>query len=192
MSSRGLPEKPSNPSDVVLCVCTLLILLIWGGVAAYTVHPILPANALELPFEERSAFLHLLPQGWSFFTLNPRLPRLTSFTRTSDGGWTRSVQHAWYKISALGFSRKTRLRDIEGNFIIRALVDAPWRDCAGSIEHCLSETESVGAVDNVLLKPHLCGDIGFVNQPPVPWAWSQSSRQVAMPFKVLRVRVVCH
>ena len=62
-------------SDKTIGIYVLALLFFWTTVFAYAVHPVLPANPIDLPLEEKSPLVHFLPQGWAFFTRDPSMQR---------------------------------------------------------------------------------------------------------------------
>jgi antimicrobial peptide system SdpA family protein len=193
------PGPPSGPNadtghGVAVGLLAVALLLLWSAVIAYTVHPILPENALQLPFEDRDVLVKLLPQGWAFFTIDPRLPQVRAYVRRATGGWQgdRGAYCAhWYQCPFLGFSRAGSLPAIEVNLIVDGVRDPLWQACRGPPPSCLETTPSRANVTDRLSRATLCGDVGIVRQEPVPWAWSGSDREVIMPSHVLRVMVGC-
>lgn len=164
----------------------------WAVIFLYTAHPVLPDNAIQLPFEQGSPFPRLLPQGWSFFTLDPRSLRTYAYEKDAGVGWIAKPNTPWYGNRFLGFSRAPKLLGVETALLVEALDHPDWTPCDGAAEQCLEASRAAGPVENILQDPKLCGDIGIVKQPPVPWAWSHAQEKVVMPSQILRMSVKCH
>lgn len=176
--------------DQRVSVYTAAIWAVWSVVFVYTIHPILPDNAIQIPYEDKSPLIHLVPQGWGFFTLNPRSPHTYVFTH-NQGEWELHPENPWYGSSFLGFSREPKLLLAEAGLILDSLPDSAWAECKGRPETCLGAQPALGPIHDIFLHPTLCGDIGIVRQPAVPWAWSHARKPVVMPSQVLRVSVLC-
>lgn len=170
----------------------VILLVFWVTVTAYTVHPVLPANPIQLPAEEKSPFLHLLPQGWAFFTRDPRLADISPFVKTSDGLWhpARSTSRLWPHPP--NFSRRWKLPGVEVGIILGDLIDPPWHACQGPPNSCLENAPSGGTADNSFSHATLCGDVGLVRQALIPWAWREAAQETVMPSDVLRLQISCH
>jgi hypothetical protein len=72
------------------------------------------------------------------------------------------------------------------------LVDIPdsvWSDCTGPPTGCLSGRPAGPVIANSSPRRDVCGDIGFISQEVVPWAWRDMP--TVMPSKVARVTVTC-
>lgn len=65
--------------------CTLMATF-WGVLALYALHSMFPFNAVVLPFEGELLMHSLTPEGWAFFTRNPREAQVSAYIRT-DGAW---------------------------------------------------------------------------------------------------------
>jgi antimicrobial peptide system SdpA family protein len=101
-----------------------------------------------------------------------------------------SRAHGWPHL--LTFSRRSKLSGVEIGLLLSSLAEPNWQTCRGSPEGCLEGAPARGSIENALPSPTLCGEVGIVAQPPVPWAWSRSSGRTVMPSQVLRLEVVCH
>jgi antimicrobial peptide system SdpA family protein len=171
----------------------LVLFLVGVAIFSYAVHAPMPANAVSLPGERsmKLSIQQLLPQGWAFFTRNPREPDLLLFTLDRDGQWRDAMRppHAEPR-NAFGFARASRTQGVEAGVLISRLTDQRWQECRILPVDCLRRAPTV-TVANPTPKPTVCGDIGLVSQPPVPWAWSRSGRTVTMPSTVIRLVVSC-
>ena len=185
------PQNSAKRSDKRLGFYALCLLVFWLAVFVYTVHPALPANAIELPFEEKDPMGHLLPQGWAFFTRDPRTMDLSAVVRDSDGTWRAAASgRNWPHF--LNFSRSWKLPGVEIGVVLSELTEPQWQKCEELPSVCLEKATSSGAVANKLSTRTLCGDVGIVRQEPVPWAWRESMDQTVMPSEVLRLQVNCN
>lgn len=192
-SQRAESVTPaSGISDRRLGVYVLLLLIFWVTVVAYTVHPVLPDNPIALPFEEKSPFIPLLPQGWGFFTRDPKSLDLAAFVKMSDGSWQPAPMPKRLWPHPPGFSRGWKLHGIEVGIIFTSLADPQWEHCQERPSACLAKAPLATTVENLLSNPTLCGEIGLVRQPPIPWAWREAANETVMPSEVLRLQVVCH
>ncbi len=90
----GRPRTIPRPSAITpgavrqLGVVVIALAMAWSVLILYAVHVELPVNALDLPFESslKPPLQALVPQGWGFFTRDPREPRLLPFRREA-GVW---------------------------------------------------------------------------------------------------------
>src|SRR5438270_566632 len=61
----------------------------WATAGLYVVHAQIPRNVLELPLERvlKPAIPFFAPEGWAFFTRDPREPHLLPYRHGTDGMW---------------------------------------------------------------------------------------------------------
>lgn len=156
------------------------LVLAWVVPITYTLRFYLPYNASVLS-RSTPSFLLLVPEGWGFFTRDPREEDFFTYRRDESGAW--EVISQW----AFGFSRRGRILAREAVSIVEQVEIQI--DCRGDHVSCLDGIDAEAMIDTTYRDPGLCGDIGFVWQDPVPWAWAKSA--VVMPSRVGRVEVSC-
>lgn len=149
-------------------------------------------NALDVPAPEHQRVLRrLTPQKWSFFTREPQEEDIAVW-RPSGAGWSIATPGSNSEPRhAFGFDRVARAVNTEKGLLLLSLPGSAFEDCEGEIDGCLDDLTAVTELDNPAPVAHLCGDLAFVRQAPVPWAWARSRPDVAMPAAVARVRVTC-
>lgn len=185
---RGQPT--ASVSDTTVGMYVIVMCVVWATVAAYTVHPVLPANPIELPFEERSPFLQLLTQGWGFFTRDPKSLELQAFVRSVDGFWQPASKRRFWPYVP-NFSRRWKLPGIEVGLLLQELTEPRWQQCREAPAACLGQAPVSARVGNTVALPRNCGQVAIVRQPPIPWVWSRAAETIIMPSEVLRVDVSC-
>jgi len=191
MSEQGEHvNETTKLSDKRLGIYALILLFFWLVVAVFTVHPILPANPIEIPFEEKSPLVNFLPQGWAFFTRDPKSLDLAAFVKNS-GDWQPAPPTKRFWPHLLNFSRRWKIPGIEMGLLLNDLPDPQWQACRELPIDCLKRAPLAGTVENPLPQPSLCGEVGLIHQEPVPWAWREASEETVMPSEVLRLQVSC-
>ncbi len=180
-------------SPIVLGMITVSLTIIWIVIIAYVAHTSLPANPIELPFENERVVRILAPEGWAFFTRSPREPRRLLFTK-SDGEWVSALQSPISQPKNLfGLDRSPRTQGVELGLLLQSINNGAWHKCNGGVSPraCLAKIEITGAVRNETPLSTLCGTVGIALQKPVPWAWRQSIDQIVMPSNVVKLNVSC-
>jgi len=159
----------------------VLLAIAWSIPISFALRFGLPVNATTL--DTKTPWLvMLLPEGWGFFTRDPREPDVFAYFRSETGMW--QLHRQWN----LGFDRSGRTTSIESGALFRQIEDA-LADCRDAHTACLEAVVSVRVLESPHISSRLCGDIGFVVQEPTPWAWA--SAKVMMPSRVARIRVRC-
>jgi antimicrobial peptide system SdpA family protein len=189
-----LTPSGSNPAQETRKVGAALLALCLGGAAlvVYTVHGSLPHNALALPGETALSTAVWAPEGWKFFTRNPREEQTHLYVRNAAGMWNDAdVGPNGSSRNLFGLSRQGRAQPLEYGALLKDLPKEAWRDCDGSPEQCLEHALVAKTLSNTSVTKTLCGTVGIVRQKPVPWAWAKSKRPVVMPSRVVRLEVSC-
>lgn len=165
-----------------------LTALSFGYFFIVSIHSTMPTNVISpLPLEESLNVKRSFPQGWGFYSKNPKEPAF-SVINIEKG----EVGPKWpnnRSVNLFGLKRYGRSQGIEAGAINQNILESPWRKCEKEMIICMKESEVVQEIENPLSSPTLCGDIGFGYQEQVPWSWSKS--KILMPSKIARVRVLC-
>jgi antimicrobial peptide system SdpA family protein len=161
-----------------------------GVFAAYVLHSALPANPIELPFERSAHVRDWFPEGWAFFTAPAQHDMRLPFKREGSQWISANAGPNARASNAYGMRRGARLQNLEIEILSEQAQESSWTQCDAANASCFDGATTV-AVENPTRHPTLCGDVAIVVQKPVPWAWSQMKRPVAMPAKVLRLEVKC-
>lgn len=165
------------------------VVAFWSVIVAYVLHAVIPSNPIRLPKEDLIAAKVWAPQGWAFFTRNPKGPVLKAFA-LKQGSW-RLIQlpRNGSGENLLGFSRRARALGIELGLVTSFVHESEWFDCETDPADCLAQISRSKKVKNRVSEPRLCGEIGIVFQEPLPWAWA--AKEITMPSKISRLSVRC-
>lgn len=168
---------------------TVLIVLLWSILIGSVMLAALPRNPISLPYVPKLLIKTFVPQGWSFFTRNPRENLIYIYKRTGDT-WAQSsdVINGSAK-NYFGASRKARAMGSEYALLF-SLAGVKWDSCATGKLSCVEESKKL-IVRNKLTAPQLCGEFLFVSRSPVPWAWSAHAAEIELPFQYVLVDFVC-
>lgn len=174
-------------------MASLLIIGFWVVISAYAIHVELPATAVDLPFESqlKLPIKMILPEGWEFFTKNPRDADPVAYRQLRPGVWglVRPELSGGAEY-AFGFNRRPRAMRLEAGLFVVTIPPAWWRPCSASPNSCLSVAPEHRGFRNRVRNPTLCGAVGFIEAPPVPWAWALAGN-VTMPSRVVRLWIQC-
>lgn len=171
----------------------IMMVIVAAMLAVYAIPSALPFNPAKLPLRKDLQPQLWMPEGWKFFTRDPREERLYIMRR--DGDHWRSAEFGPNSRAAnlFGLRRRSRAQGIEAALILERLPKSHWHDCKESPLVALSQAAVTDTVVNISPSPTFCGDIGIYMQAPVPWAWAKSAmrKEVVMPSRVTRVYVKC-
>jgi antimicrobial peptide system SdpA family protein len=170
----------------------ILVGAFWSLVALYALHPALSFNPLHLPFETNLRMQRWTPEGWKFFTRNPREDHALLLGRDEDGTWRRlSLGPNFTLRNYLGFGRLPRAQGIELGLLMHNVPKGNFVACSDAPEKCLDSIEHSVDLVNHSPEPTLCGTVGFIMQKQVPWAWALLPLKSPMASRVMRLEVKC-
>jgi len=151
-------------------------------------------SPLRADFTTRRGMIAFFPQGWAFFTRDPR----EAVDRAYRPG-PPLVPLLYANTSPrnlFGFGRGARTLNVELAALLHELPAAAWQPCDAPLQRCVEAGAWAGtggsvAIVNRATEPRICGDVVVERQPPVPWAWGRSIDETHMPSKVARLEVRC-
>lgn len=152
----------------------------------------LPFNAADLrrPVHRRGVEF-ALPQGWAFFTRDPREARRFAYQKKADH-WVMALMLPHSRAGNMfGLNRQGRAHAGEMERIMGLVGPNQWTACRGTVAACADSTGRPQRVDNPTSHPTLCGELLLMERPPVPWAWSAAAATTIMPGRVALVFVAC-
>jgi antimicrobial peptide system SdpA family protein len=175
----------------ILGTAALGLLIAAACLAAYAIHGSLPHNPIDLPFEEQLSTRAWAPEGWKFFTRNPREERPVLFVQRS-GRWRRAETGPASRPRYLfGLDRAGRVQGLELGLIFEQIPRGAWRECDENPLACISSSAAAIPITNRSPKPTLCGSAGLALQKPIPWSWLELPRPVVMPSRIVRLEIRC-
>jgi antimicrobial peptide system SdpA family protein len=157
--------------------------------ALWAVHAAMPPNAVQLPLESSRTMQTLLPEGWAFFTADPTAVYPQAYELSPAGRWTYTGGSLAVSGDAFGLDRSRRAQGTEMALLLQGVSAGDWHNCTGGPTTCLSAWPVTAHVVNTSTLQNLCGDVGFVEQQMLPWAWRGTG--TVMPSQVVRVEVRC-
>ncbi|GGO21744.1 SdpA family antimicrobial peptide system protein [Micromonospora parathelypteridis] len=150
----------------------------------YLTRAVLPVAAMPAP-PGRSVARALVPEGWAFFTRDPRRPSPVAYAADRDGRWRLASGGSR---GPAGLDKRDRARSAEISLLTRRLHGSAWTECDGEPSTCLAAAPAT-AVANTATVRTLCGDTGIVLQEVLPWAWNDLP--TVLPSRVARLTVTC-
>ncbi|ATY84484.1 SdpA family antimicrobial peptide system protein [Kyrpidia spormannii] len=161
---------------------------LWVYVFMLGIHRGLPFSVVpDLPLEPRLFVEQWFPQGWGFYSKNPR-DSYFYVVRMPDHqlpvGWPNNSLS-----NIFGISRFGRAQGIEAGLIASEIPNSAYVFTNVNPLWKLDELKPELVIKNPSPSPTILGDIGIIYQPPVPWAWTKEADKIIMPSRVARVIV---
>jgi antimicrobial peptide system SdpA family protein len=175
-----------------LALYAVLVGFSWFVLFCYSIQAALPFDPIELPMAKNLEFRAFMPQGWKFFTRNPREEQIHLFAKNQDGDWlSASIGTNADPVTYFGLSRTVRTRGIEIGLITRSVKSPQWLPCKEELSACFEKAPIAAVVNNNSPNPSVCGELILLKQKPIPWAWTKAKKKVKMPITYVRVSVLC-
>ncbi|MEU6074695.1 SdpA family antimicrobial peptide system protein [Micromonospora sp. NPDC047074] len=161
-----------------------VIVLVAGLLVAYLVRAVVPVAAMPAP-PGRSVARVLMPEGWAFFTRDPRQPSPVAYTTDRDGRWRPAPDRSR---GPAGLDKRDRARSAEISLLTRRLDGPAWTTCDREAAACLATARDTRVANTATVRT-LCGNVGIVLQEVLPWAWKDLP--TVLPSRVARLTVTC-
>ena len=171
----------------------LIISIFWIWLGFTIVVSSMPYNSLSnVLFSEKRVLLRgIFPEGFSFFTRNPREPQALIYEADSKKDVIKDNKA--FINSFGGFNRYNRSVLIELGSLINIVKNEKWFNC--NDEECFDNIRiPVYEINNSYRTPVLCGSYYIKFVEPIPWAWATSFKKSKkkMPFKIIKVSTRCN
>jgi antimicrobial peptide system SdpA family protein len=191
-TTRPDPVVRQRLTDLGLGWRLVALVLLGVTIVLYVLRGALPVTPFSTPGSLQTDYARVFaPQGWSFFTYNPRAPHLSVLGRdAATGAW--SVLHPGRLAvpeDLMGLNRIRQAMETDARLLLPQVPDKAWVECEREALDCLSELEPGPVVTNSSPRHDFCGDIGLIMQEVVPWAWREFP--TTMPSRVVRVTATC-
>lgn len=166
------------------------IVIGWSVLVVLLMRAFMPDNPLRISRAVKENLTVLLPQGWVFFTRDPREPSDRLYLRTTPC-CRQVVQSNGDLANMFGLNRDSRALSVELGALISQVPASSWRQCRGDLETCIVKSEAPAApVRNASTSRQLCGEVLVHRSKPIPWAWS-ANEHVDPPYSLARMNVSC-
>jgi antimicrobial peptide system SdpA family protein len=161
----------------------------WLSVLLVSIDLALPFNSLRTTLGIAPQIHAFVPQGWAFFTRDPREARLATY-RQSGRAWVDATSSPVARPRNLfGLNREVRAQPVELASLLRQAPENGFNKCDGDDLGCLAQlSKQENKVVNFSREPTLCGKVGVVRRKPLPWAWRNSGERMPAEGLVMDVR----
>lgn len=169
----------------------IAICLFWFAISILLVTISLPHNPILNSIEAKplkTQLKVLIPEGWGFFTRDPREERLYVFR--CDSLNLKYVPNDNFSFeSFFGASKKSRVYNLELGRLVSSIEKSDWHSWKSKNTWCPMDLPTIYQL-NTQRSPLICGEFYVVKREPVPWAWA-SSNHVSMPGSIVKINIIC-
>lgn len=168
----------------ILALCISIFLIINIYFASMVESPISLTNSVN------DNFSTFIPQGWAFFTRDPREAQILIYK--IEKGKIEPIEQKHSSIyNLIGINRKASKILSELQMLIYKIDKKNFVNLKWNYQTCTYDYKTINPIilKNEFLKPILKGEYLIVFQKPVPWAWSKSIDNIKMDAKGIKIKV---
>lgn len=131
----------------------------------------------------------LVPEGWGFFTREPKEERIYLYKITEEGQLNLILPNYLSLKNFFGASRNRRMFNIELSRLTQQLEDSMWTYCEKGLKNISLDRLKTHIVVNTVQHPQMEGTYLLLRRRPIPWAWS-NARGLHIPANTLKIEVI--
>lgn len=175
----------------IRAIARIAVTVIWTALILAVLAGSIEDSPLRYSSSEKLNLIAILPEGWSFFTRNPREATDHVYHR-QEAGWVSLGRTNSHVANLFGARRTARIHGIELSALLQQVAVGKWHRAVVRLEDLKAiESIPVMKVTNPALRPTLCGQLLVQRREPVPWAWSSRRDAIEMPADIVRLRSSC-
>ena len=148
------------------------------------------------PINSRYSFFNsnkmhaLLPEGWAFFTRNPREEQISVYNVNKDKSIEPiSIKNMEIK-NLFGLDRTSRYTLDKMGTVIGQLPDGYWKTIT-NLDSLNFYIDSLSVFSVEISRPSLCGKYLIEKRPIMPWSYYSSTKNVVLPSKYVTIKFDC-
>lgn len=153
---------------------------------------VLPFNPAISKAYRLSEYRSLIPEGWAFFTRNPREPDLEVYYKIKGAWVTNPLTPMGRLDNWFGFLRKPRAQSVDLATIMSAVKKEQWSHLDSGFLKNNTDTSKAYSVKYIFsgFKPVLNDTIAIVKRDAIPWSYSTQlvADQLKCDYVILSVK----
>ncbi len=166
----------------------IIVWLFWLALGYIVLSYYNPINAVSN--KPKEIVFKLFPQGWGFFTRDPKDKVIGLFQIQREGFKLVSYNNGAAE-NLFGLSKKARYNMIEVSSLAQQLKDSKnWKEGKGDPKRIFNKLKITDTI--VPEKKNLVvtsGNYIIVETKPIPFAWGNQKQKDFQPYKVIKVHV---
>jgi antimicrobial peptide system SdpA family protein len=160
-------------------------------VASSSLGPTNPLSSQFLTTGQTLSFANVLPEGFAFFTKDPREQNPFLYEIQKNNGLIPITTPNSSPSNLFGLSRYQRALYVELGSIISLISSSDRTTCATSFSDCIAhDLIKTVKIQNRTPNALLCGSYYLKMIEPVPWAWHRTFKG-EMPMTVVKLELIC-
>lgn len=131
----------------------------------------------------------MLPQGWGFFTKNPREVYFELFKLSNNGSEPIEIftKNSSWK-NGFGLSKDNRYIGFEISTLVKYVPHEAWKNAKGSFNEAkMDSTYTLEVKENFKMLEEDT-DYVIIQRKPIPYAWASTGQEEHRPFLAARIK----
>ncbi|WP_258101254.1 SdpA family antimicrobial peptide system protein [Marinoscillum pacificum] len=176
-----------NKVRLIFVALSFLYIYLIVGIALRVV----PTNPITISSSRGLWVGSLFPEGFKFFTKNPREPVVQIYEKGLDGSWEVIRHYPNFKSQNLfGIKRESRAIGLEVANILKYIKPEEMISIARrELKNIDIDLINVPADEN---SPIMCGEFLISSEEPIPWAWLSSFDMQNQKLNVVHINIDCN
>lgn len=156
----------------------------------------IPENPIRLrySFFNNKEMKYLIPQGWSFFTKNPREEEIYIYDLSNSLNTKIKLNNIQLN-QLFGIKRENRIIYTKTSTVFQNIDASLLIDFKGDALGFIQKEENMKTLNEVSVnvrKPSLCGKYLIEVKQPIAWSWLSIKSKVKMPSKLIIIDFKCY
>lgn len=146
-------------------------------------------SQLLLNEKTKETLVKIFPEGWGFFTKNPKDPEYKIYIIVKNKLQLLSLTNQSIE-NKFGFSRKSRMIGYEISTLLSDVQENEWiKDTTKNINTHLND--KIIKIKNKYKFKHLNTGTYIIKRcRPVPYAWAKQNQEINNPFTVVKIKIL--
>ena len=164
----------------------VLLNIYWFVVLCFVIiNSVVETTTFSIKTKTKQIVNHFIPQGWGFFTKNPKEEDRIFIYKNIGGEYILTFNPNSSLKNVLGFKRKERAKQRDVMFIMNELTDDDFVLCR-SLDKTWCEQNKVRKLKSKFTF-YDKGEYFLVLQKPTPWAWAKHSETLLKPTRSTKI-----
>lgn len=165
----------------------LVLLFIWLIIFFSLISATSGYTSLKIKSEINKNLLTLTPQGWGFFTRNPREENIILYKLDNGENIKQVTNKNFTPSNYFGLSRRQRYEAIQISMLLSDIKEEKFLRCdQANFQDCNLCKVKINR-DGLIHTGYFTGTYFIKKEKTIPWAWSKSKENLINPYKIIEL-----
>lgn len=171
-------------------ICLLIVYAIWVTVILLALLCTSSFNPLKSKLGAVQPLIgSFIPQGWGFFTRDPREPRLFIYKQNLSKAWIRDNSQNNFSLHNFGLKRDSRFKMMVLSQALKTIPITKWIAKRDYDKYNVNDVPEI-TIKNPNLPDFMLTSYLLINKKITPWSWRNFEDKTGMQINLIRVKLV--